>query len=290
MTDSLQRFLFENVAVRGDIVHLDATWRAVLERHDYPTPVRNLLGQMMTAAVLLSATLKYKSRLTMQIQGNGPVSFMVVECTSDRNLRGLAHCEDNISTSRLPEMVGNGRLAITLEPLEGTERYQSIVELTGDTLAEALDDYLYRSEQLDTHLWLSVDENRAGGLLIQKLPSNHTEQEQEAWNRIHHLSSTIQGGELLSLDPREIIHRLYHEEDVRVFESEAICFRCSCSSERVANMLRTLGYDEVKAIVEEEGSVKVACEFCNHKYEFDSVDAEQLFAAGISHDAPTTRH
>ena len=225
----------------------------------------------------------------MQIQGNGPVSFMVVECTSERNLRGLAHCEEDVSSTSLRELIGDGRLAITLEPTEGTERYQSIVELTGETLAEALDDYLMRSEQLDTHLWLAVDGQRAGGLLIQKLPSNKSQDEQEAWNRIQHLSATIQNKELLGLDPREIIHRLYHEEDVRVFDAEAVCFRCSCSSERVANMLRTLGYEEVQSIVTEQGSVRIACEFCNHKYEFDAVDAEQLFASDISHDAPPTQ-
>ena len=290
MHDTLQRFLFEDAAIRGDLVHLDATWQAVLERHDYPEPVRNLLGEMMVAAVLLSATLKLKGRLTIQIQGEGPVSLMVVECTSDRTLRGLAHADDSLTHGDLPKLVGQGRLAITLEPEEGLERYQSIVELTGHTLADALEHYLDSSEQLETRLWLSVDAQRAGGLLIQKLPQAETERDEDAWNRIEKLSATIQPAELLGLPAREIIHRLYHEEDVRVFETEPVCFRCTCSRDRVANMLRTLGSDEVRSIIHDEGSVRVACEFCNHKYEFDAVDSEQLFATDIAHEAPTSRH
>ncbi len=289
MNDLLQRFLFENADIRGDLVHLDATWQAVLEKHDYAPPVRALLGQAMVAALLLSATLKKQGRLTIQIQGEGPVSFLVVECTSDRTLRGLAHAEDDVTTTDLRELVGKGRLAITLEPEAEGDRYQSIVELTGATLAEAIENYLDRSEQLDTRLWLAVDASRAAGLLIQKLPESGRLGDRDAWNRIGQLSATITERELLALPAREIIHRLYHEEDVRVFEPEPVCFRCGCSRERVANMLRTLGHEEVRAIVAEEGSVRVTCEFCNHKYEFDAVDSEQLFAADCQPAAPSTR-
>lgn len=289
MNDLLQRFLFESADIRGDLVHLDATWQAVLEKHDYPAPVRRLLGEMMVAAVLLSATLKLKGRITLQIQGEGPVSLMVVECTSERTLRGLAHAAEQLPAGNLGALVGAGRLAITLEPVDGPERYQSIVELGGDTLAEVLENYLDISEQLETRLWFSVDDQRAAGLLIQKLPESRKDSDADAWNRIHQLSTTIRDEELLNLPAREIIHRLYHEEDVRVFEPEAVCFRCSCDRERVANMLRTLGLEEVRSIIRDEGSVRVACEFCNHKYEFDVVDTEQLFAGDLSPDVPTTR-
>jgi molecular chaperone Hsp33 len=290
MSDTLQRFLFENLAIRGDLVQLDATWKAVQEKHSYPEPVQHLLGEVMTAAVLLSATLKHKSRLTMQIQGNGPIPFLVVECTHDRNLRGLAHYNDDIQSGTLPELVGDGRLAITLEPQDSSERYQSIVELSGDTLAEAIDDYLSRSEQLETEIWLAVSEERTAGLLIQKLPTNQTAEEQEGWNRVQQLSATITQQELLSLSAGEVIHRLYHEEDVRVFESEPVCFRCPCSKDRVGDMLRSLGIDEIRAILEEKQAVEVTCEFCNQLYTFDAVDAEQLFATDVTYQAPGTRH
>lgn len=290
MSDTLQRFLFENCAIRGDLVQLEATWKAVQEKHSYPDPVLHLLGEVMTAAVLLSATLKHKSRLTMQLQGNGKIPFLVVECTHDHNLRGMAHYAEDIQPGSLSELVGDGRLAITLEPANSRERYQSIVELRGDTLAEAIDDYLLRSEQLDTRIWLAVSDQRTAGLLIQKLPASESEDEQEDWNRIQHLSDTITEKELLSLSAHEVIHRLYHEEDVRVFENEPVCFRCSCNKERVIGMLRQLGIDEVHAILEQEKVIEVTCEFCNQLYRFDAVDAEQLFATDVSHRAPDTRH
>ncbi len=290
MSDTLQRFLFDKAPVRGASVQLDATWQAVLERHDYPQPVRDLLGEMMVSAVLLTSTLKMKGRMSLQLQGDGPVKLVLVECTDGHALRGMARCDDDVP-SELPALIGNGRMVITLEPEQSKERYQSIVNLHGQSLAEALGDYLVRSEQLDTRLWLSADSRNAAGLLIQKLPSEWHEDELELWERVFHLSATIKREEMLRLPHQEIIHRLYHEEDVRVFEQEPICFRCSCSRERVANMLRTLGYAEVQDILLEQGDIRVACEFCNQKYAFDRVDAEQLFTSEIPPDSPgSTRH
>lgn len=291
MSDTLQRFLFDHAPVRGACVQLDATWQAILERHSYPQPVRDLLGEMMASIVLLASTLKMKGKMSLQLQGDGPVKLMMVECTDGRALRGIAQCDDHVP-SELQDLIGNGRMVITLEPDESKERYQSIVNLHGQSLADALGDYLIRSEQLDTRLWLSADGQYAGGLLIQKLPSEWHEEELALWERVFHLSATIKSEEMLHLPQQEIIHRLYHEEDVRVFEEEPICFRCTCSRERVANMLRTLGYDEVHDILQEQGEIRVACEFCNQKYEFDRVDAEQLFAADIPPDSSgsPTRH
>lgn len=305
MKDTLRRFLFENLAVRGELVHLDAAWQAVLERHDYPQPVQNVLGQLMSAVSLLIATLKFDGQLIAQIQGNGPVSLLVVEGTSENTLRATASIKegfDKFSDESLYGLVGDARLVITLEPAKG-ERYQGIVNLTGETLADALTDYLLRSEQLDTDLWLAADNKQAAGLLIQKLPDTEKVKSStniisfdsaeenidlDGWNRIQQLSSTIKDDELLELDAEEIIHRLYHEEDVRLFEPELISFRCTCSRERVANMLRSLGAEEVQNIIEEQSKIEVACEFCNHNYSFDAVDAEQLFSSQIPHPAPQT--
>lgn len=288
--DSLQRFVFEDLAVRGELVHLDATWQAILERHDYPQPVRDLLGQMMAAAALLSATLKFDGAMTMQIQGGGPITLMVVEITAERTLRGMAHWEGELSEGSLESLVGAGRLLITIDPGEGRERYQGIVELAGSNLSEALDAYLAQSEQLDTRLWLAADDTSAGGLLIQRLPGEAIDEDKDAWRRISLLSETVRPDELLGLHAREIIHRLFHEEDVRVFETEPVCFRCSCSRERVANMLRTLGRDEVTDILDEQGAIEVTCEFCNQHYSFDAIDAEQLFTGELSPEIPKTRH
>lgn len=287
--DTLQRFLFERAAIRGEIVHLDASWRTVLERHHYPPSVRNLLGELMAAAALLSATLKFNGSVTLQIQGSGPVNLLVVESTSERTLRAMAQWTGQPGEGPFPELVGEGRFVITIDPRDGGQRYQGIVNLEGDTVSAALENYLARSEQLDSRLWLAADQSQAAGMLLQKLPVAR-DLDPEIWNRATHLGATIRRHELLDLPAREIIRRLYHEEDIRLFESEALRFHCSCTRERVANVLRMLGYDEVRSILTERGAVDVDCEFCNQHYTFDAVDAEQLFASSTSEQARSTRH
>lgn len=288
-SDSLQRFLFEHAAIRGELVHLDATWRAALERHDYPPAVRGLLGELMAAAALLSAILKFNGSLTLQIQGSGPVGLAVVEATSERTLRGMAHWTGEPDPMPFPALVGEGRFVITIDPREGGQRYQGIVSLEGDTVSAALEHYLARSEQLDSRIWLAADTQHAAGMLLQRLPDRHDE-DADTWNRATHLGATLTRDELLSLPAPEIIRRLYHEEDVRVFDRENMRFHCGCSRERVANVLRMLGYDEVQSILHERGKIDVDCEFCNHHYTFDRVDSEQLFAAESAAPASPTRH
>lgn len=276
-SDSLQRFVFSNSPVRGELVRLDATWQAVLERHPYAPGVRRLLGEAMVCSVLLAATLKFEGKLVMQIQGNGPVNLLVVECTSERTLRGLAHARPDIrADASLQEMVGNARLAITVDPNQGRQRYQSIVELEGSTLATALEGYLQRSEQIATHLYIASDGKTAAGLLIQRLPGELPDP--DLWDRAVQLGQTIAGNELLGLPFREVLTRLYHEEDVILFDAEPVSFRCSCSRERVREMLRSLGQHEVHATLVQEGHIGVHCEFCNRYYTFDAVDANLLFA------------
>lgn len=289
MSDTLQRFLFENAGVRGEVVQLDATWQAVLERHEYPPTVREVLGESMAAAALLAATLKLKGSIILQVQGDGPISLLVVECTAMGTLRGLAHWKGEVPAADLYGRFGDGRLVITVDPGEGMERYQGIVPLEGANLAEALDTYLARSEQLATRLWLAADERRAGGLLVQRLPGNSPDA--DAWNRVTTLSATITPAELLQLAPREVMHRLFHEEDLRVFDAEPVSFRCSCTRERVENMLRRLGQQEVTTLLHEQGAITVNCDFCNQRYVFDSVDAAQLFLDdAMTHQAAETRH
>jgi molecular chaperone Hsp33 len=289
LTDSLQRFLFEDTPVRGELVHLDATWRAVLERHDYPPPLRKLLGELMAAGALLSATLKFEGALIMQMQGRGPVKLVVVEVTSAGTLRATASWDDEIPQVPFRELLGGGRFVITLVPTEGTQSYQGVVDMDGDSVAEVLEHYMHKSEQLDTRLWLACDEHQAAGMLLQRLPAEEGP-DPDAWNRVVRLGATLSRHELLTLPAREVLRRLFHEEDVRVFESSPLSFRCSCSRERVTAMLRMLGRDEVRAIVAERGKVEVTCEFCRKRYALDAVDAEQVFAADMQTNARPTRH
>lgn len=292
--DSLRRFLFEQRPVRGEIVHLDASWRVALEQVDYPAVVRDLLGEAMAAAVLLASTLKFEGGLTLQLQGGNPLTFLVVQCTSTLNLRGLAHWEEP-----LPEQEPDGRhfkallgdaarMAVTIEQKKTGERYQGIVPLEGETLAECFEDYFERSEQLPTRLFLAATGDCAAGMLLQVLPGH--EKEERDWEHVTTLGETIKPDELLELDVPNILHRLYHEDDVRLFESAPVAFRCSCHRERIGDMLRSLGAEEVHGILEEQGGVEVNCEFCGRQYEFDAVDVEALFAGDVSSAGPRSTH
>jgi molecular chaperone Hsp33 len=289
MSDSLQRFLLEGTPVRGEIVRLDATWRAVLERREYPEPLERLLGEMMAAGALLSATLKFDGALIMQMQGEGPVRLLVVEVTSEHTLRATAKWEGDIESGGIRSLLGNGKFVITIAPESGKQAYQGVVSLDGNTVSEVLEHYMAKSEQLDTRLWLASDQSKAGGMLLQRLPE-HPEYDEDAWNRATTIGETITKQELLTLPARDIIHRLYHEEDIRLFEERPTAFRCSCTRDRVTAMLRLLGREEVQSILTERDHVEVACEFCGRQYVFDAVDAEQVFASEIQTSAARTKH
>lgn len=298
MSDTLQRFLFEYVAVRGEVVQLEASWQAVLERHNYPPAVREPLGQLYVASVLLAATMKFNGSITLQVRGDGPINLLVVDCSPHHDddefgplyhVRGMATWNGEVPDGDLKSRFGNGSLVITIDPGQGGKRYQGIVELSGSLMADAIDDYLERSEQLPTRMWLVASAQRVAGLLLQKMPAEKSEDE-EAWNRITMLAATITEQELLEIEQQEVIHRLFHEEDVRLFEPQPVAFHCTCSRERVADTLVGMGHDEVMGVIDSEGAVEVICQFCNRQYRFDAVDAEQLFADQPQPGGSATRH
>lgn len=288
--DALHRFLFEDTAVRGELVQLDNTWRAVLERHAYPPAVRRVLGELMAAAALLSATLKFSGTMIMQMQGSGPLRLLVVECGADLAMRATAKWDEGIpAEAGLAELAGGGHFAITLDPGDGKKPYQGIVALEGESVAAVLENYMQRSEQVDTRLILASDEWTAAGMLLQRLPGV-TETDLDAWNRINHLGATLRPDELLGLPVYPMLRRLFGEENLRLFDPAPVTFRCSCSAERVGAMLRMVGRDEVFAALAEKGEVEVRCEFCNQFYRYDAIDIEQIFATEIAPPAGATRH
>jgi len=304
--DQLHRFIFENTSVRGEYVHLDSTFQAALARHDYPPTVANLLGQAMAATVLLGATVKFEGSLILQLQGKGPMTLLVVQLFSNGSLRGLVNWNDEVlpDTDQLSTLFSDGHLVITIEASIGGnepkstgwqkgERYQGIVELGEGNIAQALEGYFQQSEQLNTRLWLSVSDEHAAGLLVQAMPSNQAESQsddQDSWNRISILSDTITSDEMIGLPFRELMRRLYHEEDLRVFEPEIIRFRCTCSRARIEDLLRSLGADEVRSILQETNKVEVDCEYCKQHYSFDAIDVEKLFVKEIIADVSRTKH
>jgi len=283
--DGLYRFLFENAGVRGELVHLDASWRAISEGRGYPLPVRTQLGQAMAASALLSTLIKFEGSLILQVQGNGPLTTLVAQATHERTLRGLARWQDEVTDGTLSQTFGDGRIVLTISPKRG-ERYQGIVPLQGDKLEDALETYFHQSEQLETRLWLAADGDRAAGLLIQVLPAEPGHEDD--WQRLVTLADTVTADELLGLPAERLLYRLFNEERVRLFEPDPFSFRCGCSQERISDSLRALGRDELEQIIEEQGVIDVNCDFCNRNYRFDAVDVEQLLIQSPSHDAPST--
>ena len=291
--DTLRRFVFENTPIRGNTVHLSSTIELALEHQDYPKVLRYALGELMAAASLLAATLKMQGALILQIQGSGPLKLLVVECTDQMTMRATAKWNEEL-TDELPEinfieLIGSGQFVITLDPKDGNQAYQGVVALEGANISQVLQNYMLRSEQIETRIWLACDDQSAAGLLLQKLP-DQPEQDMDAWNRISLLADTVHHEELLGLPADILLQRLFHEEDVRLFESQPVAFHCSCSRNGVAAMLRLLGQEEVRSIIEERGKIEVHCDFCNQLYEFDQVDAEQLFTAEIILPASDSRH
>jgi molecular chaperone Hsp33 len=291
-TDTLRRFLFERYPFRGQLVHLGPAWQAMMEHHDYPAQVRDSLGEAVVAAALLSSTLKYDGLLSLQLRGEGPMHLMLVECTDGLAMRAVARFRDPPETRDLRLLSGNGTLTVTVESGDAANRYQGIVPLAGDSMGDCLRAYFEHSEQLPTRLWLRADGDSASGLLLQRLPVTtrppgvtesgaggvSEEEIEDAWRRVQLVADTVTADELAQLEDRDLLRRLFAEDDVRMFQSAPVFFRCRCSHERVGNMLKALGRAEVDSVLEEFGQVEVRCEFCSRAYRYDPVDCAVLFA------------
>ena len=321
--DLLIRFMFDKYQVRGQIVRLEHAWTEVARRHmqhegrDLAPTVRYRLGEMTSAGLLLAASLKFDGGLVMQVQGSGPVALFVVECESNGTyratvkLRPEAHVPHDASLGDLVNQDDKGRFAVTLVPdrsdAEGggrgrrkarhtalTAPYQGIVPLEGDTVAEVLERYMERSEQVPTRLWLAADEHAAFGLLLQRMPQQGgnlpADFDEDGWRRVTTLAQTLTREEMLQLPVEAILKRLFWECPMTPLERRQPAFACTCSRDKVGAMLRMLGQTEVDSILAERGEVAVTCEFCNNDYRFDAVDSAQLFAAEVSPRTPRSRH
>ena len=291
--DTLHRFLFDRFPIRGHLVHLDAAWRALIEHRQYPDAIRETLGEAVVASLLLAATIKFDGVLSLQLRGDGPMHLLLAQCTSGLGVRGLARYregEDASGSHKINELIGKGNLTVTLENEESAQRYQGIVPIEGERLADSLQAYFQNSEQLPTRLWLHADAHGASGMLLQKLPGASSLPPadaalvDDAWQRVQLIADTLTPEELRTLADAEILHRLFNEDDLRLFEPSPVYFRCRCSRERVAGMLQGLGEAETRGVIAERGKVEVHCDFCNRAYVFDAVDVEQLFKAPVPPD------
>ena len=282
--DQRQRLLFDDLAIRGELVGLEQTYQDVLKQHPYPKPLQQLLGEFMAAVTLLSNTLKFEGILSLQARGAGQARLVMAEIQNQEQLRAIAQYNDDFVDSGA--ILGEGTLAITIDPKVG-KRYQGIVSLRDHGLAAALEDYFLQSEQIRTRIWLAADGKRASGMLLQALPGSASQSSLEAdadgWDRVTQLAATITDAELLELDNESMLYRLFHEEVVRTYSPTDVWFQCTCSRERSANAVYSLGIESAREVIAQDGVVQVDCQFCHAKYNFNQDDVEQLFADANKH-------
>lgn len=301
MPDQLTKYLFADRSVRLQTVDLDAAWQAMQQGHDYPPAIGRLLGELVAASLLLSANLKFDGTLALQLQGDGDVRLIVVECRSNLDVRATvklredAEVGEDAGLQALVNPGGAGRFTVVLDPQHrqpSQAPYQGIVPLVGDTVADVLEHYMASSEQLQTRLWLAADPQRTMGLLLQRLPNEggqgtEGEEPEETWNRALHLAQTLKREEMLQTPAPTLVHRLFWQEELTAFDPLPSRFHCPCNREKVANVLRVLGQAEVEDILAESGEVEVKCDYCLTAYRFDPVDCAEVFA---SNDPVSVRH
>ncbi|MCL9780307.1 Hsp33 family molecular chaperone HslO [Vibrio sp. S4M6] len=280
----LNRYLFEDLSVRGELVQLDEAYQKMLSNKDYPAPLETLLGELLVATTLLTATIKFEGSITLQLQGDGPVSLVVINGNNEQQVRGIARWEGDIAAdASLHDMLGKGHLVITIEPKQG-ERYQGVVGLEGDNLAQIIEAYFERSEQLKTRLWIRTGESEgvshAAGMLLQVMPDGSGSEND--FDHLEKLTETIKDTELFTLEANELLYRLYNQEKVQLFEPQAVEFKCGCSRERSASAILTIDKAEVDDILASEGEISLHCDYCGTSYTFTPADVADLFANASS--------
>jgi molecular chaperone Hsp33 len=283
-TDRVRRFALEGHPIRGHAVRLSSAWLNLREHQDYPPAVQALLGEAVGAVVLLAATLKFNGTLTLQLQGKGLVSLLVAQCTHDFKVRGMVRHDPIGEAAGFRSLAGEGQIIVTVEATDRASSYQGVVPITGNSLAESLEAYFMQSEQLPTRVLLAATPGVVSGMLLQKIPGEGGKQVptdpatlEAAWMKVDHAMLELTPAELIADDVEQRLVHMFGDDEVRVFSGHEVTFECRCSRERVANVLRSLGQEEIRSVIAEQGAVTVTCEFCQKPYKFDPIDAEQLF-------------
>jgi molecular chaperone Hsp33 len=277
--DLLHRYLFNELDVRGELVQIKSAYNEMIADHNYPAPVKALLGELLVATCLLTATLKFEGEIAVQLQGDGPVKYAVINGDDKQNMRGIARLQSEVTGTTVKELIGQGYMVITITPDKG-ERYQGIVPLEHDTLSECIESYFEQSEQLKTRLWFATDTTegsaKACGLFLQVLPVDK-QKSIEDFAHLEALSNTIKSEELLHLDANTVLTRLYHEDNPRVFEPQAIKFKCGCSREKTITALVNIGQQDLLKDIDEKGSVNISCHYCLKEYVFNEQEIKAIF-------------
>lgn len=279
-TDSVQGFLFENSAIRGQIVRLEHSFHTISQQREYPSCVLRFLGETLVANVLLTTTLKYEGQTTMQMQQDGPLKMLVAKCNNHLHIRGMAQWDEMASDRDLSEMVRNGQLVITVQPDNQTDVYQSVVKINNQPTAQVMEHYFSQSEQLPTRLWFAVNHQYAVGLLIQQLGQQEKDQvdKDRLWEEVIMLTDTVTENELLNLGNETLLHRLYNEHDLRLFEPKPVEFRCSCNFTKMQGAILIMGRDEAIELLNQYKKLTVTCEYCNNEYTFSEEQVREILS------------
>lgn len=275
--DSLQRFMFEHASIRGEIVHLENSYQTILSQHPYPPMVKYLLGEALMSCALLAGSIQFEGEIGLQFHGDSRLPMLLVQCDHHLNIRGFAKYEHHDETNAYADAFLQGKMTLNINQYNQTESYQSVVPLRSTSMAENLMHYFAQSEQIATRVWLATNEHRAAGMLLQLMPTENTQEREQFWEYAVKLGDTIKEEELLNLDNETILHRLYHETELRLYPARIIHFRCRCNLDKMKQVLAVLGEKDIQALVQEKGQVEINCDFCNHHYTFDPIDITLLF-------------
>jgi molecular chaperone Hsp33 len=295
--DKLQRFLFENISVRGEIVHLEDTFQQIILQHEYPPLIKRILGEALVLVSLLTGIIKFSGRLTLQFQNKSGLKLLLAQSNQDFHLRALAQWDGELDEDELLADLKQGILMIMMDPDSSTQRYQGIVAWRGNSLVESIEGYFQDSEQLLTRIWLAVDETKAAGMLLQVMPPQESKERdvdattlEHDWEHLVHLTNTITSKELLELDTKTLLHRLFVEEDIRMFEPSDVIFKCTCSAQRGENAILLLGEADAEEELQEKQVIVVKCDFCSKEFIFDRVDVANIFHKGGTPPSSTQIH
>lgn len=275
--DTLQHFLFEHASIRGEIAHLDATYKTIMQQRPYPKMVRQLLGEALVSCLLLAGSIKFEGEISLQFQGDERLPLLLVQCDHQLHLRAFAKYSEHEENIDYEAAFLEGTMALMINQYHQTQTYQSLVPIRSTSMSENLTYYFAQSEQISSRVWLALGEEQAAGMLLQLMPGQDTQHREQFWEYAVHLGATITDQELLTLDNATILYRLYHETELRLFDPRIASFKCRCTPEKMKQVLKTLGEADLRLLIQEQGQVDISCDFCNQHYQFDAIDVTLLF-------------
>lgn len=276
-TDSLQRFMFVHAGIRGEIAHLKETYQTIMNQRPYPAMVKNLLGEALISCLLLAGSIKFEGELSLQFQGDKRLPLLLVQCDHQLHLRAFAAYQEGLEIIDYAEAFLKGHMVLTINQYNKTKSYQSVVPIQATSMSENLMYYFAQSEQIASRLWLTVGDDMAAGMLLQLMPDQDTQQREQFWEYAIQLGQTVREEELFNLDNETLLHRLYHETELRLFDSRKASFQCRCSEEKMKEVITMLGEEEAKNLLQEKGKIEISCDFCNKHYSYDAIDITMLF-------------